>query len=272
VTIEMVVPFRYEIAVSQIESELSQDLPKTVIVGFVDNGKLRAKDLLAAVGDSLVRTGVIESFFTFSKKGSLVVSAAEVDDVLRSANVVISGVGDCGGCSSTATIDALKFLDRGIPSFVLASRPFEYVVDATDRQQSVAGLRRLFVDHPIWTREIEWFESNGERLADEIRRALFSSPGEGSPISEMSSNPVGDAFEGLRQSLKADDFDLTFTSVGRDYHFQIIAGDDACADCLVPVDVFTGIIVQTGIAAGLDMDTNSVVIEYPSMASHFIGS
>jgi hypothetical protein len=138
------------------------------------------------------------------------ITKLQLDTVLEPSDVVVTGVGDsgdCGGCSACSTTDALLYVERAVPPFTVATRPFEYLVDATDRQYGLAGLHRLYVDHPIWTRDASWFEACGRRLADEWAQAM-SVGSVGNREGSSDTIPSDDPFYDMRRILNADNFSL----------------------------------------------------------------
>lgn len=72
------------------------------------------------------------------------------------------------------------------------------------------------------------------------------------------------ALEPLRQMLTADGYDLEVAQAGpAGLHLRVVAGPEACDDCLVPKDVFAGIVRDTvGDGAG------DIVLDYPADATH----
>jgi hypothetical protein len=98
---------------------------------------------------------------------------AERDQVVSRADVVVAGVGDCGGCTACTVTDALRCLERGTPAFAVVTDRFVEVADSTEQAYGLAGLRRLTVDHPIWTRDHAWFDATGAAVADAIVTAVW---------------------------------------------------------------------------------------------------
>jgi hypothetical protein len=144
-------------------------------VGFVDNRKARAGDLLQATGEALLATGVIETYFIHQKSlHMLPLNDGERDELLRRADVVVVGVGDCGGCTACAVTDALRCLESGTPAFVVVTDRFVDLAQSTDLAYGLDGLHHLTVEHPIWTRDADWFRSTGSSLAEAVAATLSS--------------------------------------------------------------------------------------------------
>jgi hypothetical protein len=71
--------------------------------------------------------------------------------------------------------------------------------------------------------------------------------GAGTPAQSSAPDPGGPAIlngalQGFRDMLAADGYELNWSVTGQDkVQVQIVAGQDACADCLVPLPVIEGI-------------------------------
>jgi hypothetical protein len=136
---------------------------------LVDNGKARAGQLLTALGEELRDQGVVRDFFVYRKPGGLVpMEAAERDELVGRADLVISGVGDCGGCTASTVNDAQTCGDRGVPTFTVVTTTFEGLARSVVEQRDGADPGVLVVDHPIWTRSPDWFAATAKQLALEI--------------------------------------------------------------------------------------------------------
>jgi len=148
-------------------------IPALPTVAFVDNTKAKAAILLDAIGTALVAREAISDYFVYRKHLDMVpLDDAERDDLAARAHVVVTGVGDCGGCTACSVTDALRCIEAGVPAFVVVTKRFAGVAEATDAEYGVAGLEHLTVDHPIWTRDPDWFRATGAALATSVASAL----------------------------------------------------------------------------------------------------
>jgi hypothetical protein len=69
--------------------------PAQAVIGLIDNTKARARDLLEAIGRSLVRRGVAASYFIHAKPSPSYPISREVRaQLLARAHLIVSGVGD----------------------------------------------------------------------------------------------------------------------------------------------------------------------------------
>ena len=286
--ISMLVPFNVESAPGSRRQVEIRPLPSDPHVVLINNGKLQADDVLRSLGQALVDRGTAGSYAIFNKTTTVPLSQAERAAVTEGADLVISGVGDCGGCSSMVTIDALSFVELGLPTFVVATHPFSYLVDTTDRQIGLAGLGRLFLDHPIWAHDPQWYEANGTRLAAELANALAGAGGEQETPAGEATRPQAQATTGQNQStiptahtapvdttpfaelqeiLAADGYQLEVDRVDETFVFRVLAGPDSCSDCLVPKSVFADIARRAAQRAGLDISQETCTVIYPAEAA-----
>jgi hypothetical protein len=162
--IEMLVPFKLS-----PEPGPEQAMPalkaENLRLALIDNGKRRARDILTRFGAALGSANVISHSFIYTKSSGMPMATAEVERIRAAADLAVLGVGDCGGCSSCAALDAIEFLNNGVYAVVIASKPFEYVVNTTAKQRGVYSLPYLLIDHPIWTRDDEWIDNRASELA-----------------------------------------------------------------------------------------------------------
>jgi len=75
----------------------------------------------------------------------------------------------------------------------------------------------------------------------------------------MSNATTEDALIGIKQMLNADGYDLMIDDSQSDLHLKIIAGPEACEDCLVPKDVMISII-----EASIPDVQKAIVLKYPN--------
>jgi hypothetical protein len=75
----------------------------------------------------------------------------------------------------------------------------------------------------------------------------------------MSSTGTEEALEVIKQMLMADGYDLTIDDSESDLQINVIAGPDACEDCLVPKEVMIGIIEAT-----IPNVHKTIVLTYPN--------
>ena len=144
-------------------------VPPGAVLGLVDNTKARAADLLHAIGRALVARGVVADYFLVRKPTpSRVVADDERARLLADADVIVSGVGDCGNCTSCSVGDAALGLDHGKPAAVIVTTEFVRLSEVTRDHTGAFGLDIVAVEHPIWTRDDAWFDATAAVVADDL--------------------------------------------------------------------------------------------------------
>jgi hypothetical protein len=176
-TIEVVLPadLAGDSRMSAAASHAWKRLPARPTVGMIDNTKTGAAEFLDTLGRCLVRRGVAGDYFVWKKASSNHRITAEERSVkLGRAHVIISGIGDCGSCTSCSLGDALSFSREGTPATVVVSTPFERLAKFTAATNGASGFEIMVVDHPVWTRDQAWMDAEAERLADRVVSVLFA--------------------------------------------------------------------------------------------------
>lgn len=147
--------------------------PRGGLVGkrlvVVDNGKPRATELLSAVADGLASRFHTEAFSIFSKPGaSQPISAQDVADIAISADVVLTGLGDCGGCSACSLQDALLMEQAGRPATVVISEPFQGRIAGYAAKLGAPGYGTVVVPHPVASRSADYLKSLADEMVDYV--------------------------------------------------------------------------------------------------------
>lgn len=76
---------------------------------------------------------------------------AEYEDFLRSVDVAIVGLGNCGGCTAYTVEDSLTALDVGRPTLAVATAHFETLARSLASHQGRPDLRLLILPYPFHT-------------------------------------------------------------------------------------------------------------------------
>ena len=76
---------------------------------------------------------------------------AEYEAVLASADLAVSGLGNCGSCTSWTVRDALTALERGIPAAAVTTAHFEPLARALAAGRGHPGLRLIVLPYPYDT-------------------------------------------------------------------------------------------------------------------------
>jgi hypothetical protein len=117
---------------------------------LVENGKPRAKDLLTAIARGL--QAELESLqVTVVSKAS---ASWPIDEqtalaIAGSSDVVVTGLGDCGGCSANSLADAVALEQAGVPATAVITEPFVDLVAAYAVRLGVPGYPVVVLPHPV---------------------------------------------------------------------------------------------------------------------------
>jgi hypothetical protein len=118
-------------------------------VGLLINTKQNARPFLEEVGRLLTeRYGV-----SITKRTKLNFAMPEPDDVIKElaaeADVVITGVGDCGSCSAAAAADGVVLEAAGLPVAVIVTDSFRATADAMAELRGAPGYKYATTAHPV---------------------------------------------------------------------------------------------------------------------------
>jgi len=239
------------------------NLPHNAVLGLIVNGKTKADVLLEAVARNLKQRGVIADYFMHSKKPSDSISDSQRDALVDRADLVISGVGDCGGCTALSTSDAIRCLMKGVPAFVIATTKFAFLVEAADREYGVAGLARLFVEHPVWSRSDAWLEAEAARLTDRIVAGV-SVAGQCEPfVSADVEATIPDALADLREGMSADGYDMTSVMDEGRLTISVTKRPGAGEACLIPQEQFERLVSGMLANKGMALAPEALRVTYP---------
>lgn len=138
-------------------------------IALLDNNKPGATAILERLGDRLREQGATE--VRRWRKALPSGPSPYVGDAGEQADIVLSGVGDCGSCSSWSLRDALDVELLGRPTVTLVSAPFAELVRIEAEALGMPDLRILTVPHPIATLP----EADLHAIADDLFDRVIAS-------------------------------------------------------------------------------------------------
>ena len=84
-------------------------------------------------------------------------------------------------------------------------------------------------------------------------------------MAALSIAELGTALTSVKDVLQADGYDLDLDiSSDESVRVEVVAGPDACKDCLVPKDLFTMMMVNQLTDAGISLPTERIDLIYPN--------
>lgn len=152
----------------QIGSPAITDLAG-VRIAVLDNTKPNALEIMQRMGQLLMRDYGAASCDVFRKlSASQGASEAQFRAIAGGYDLVITGSGDCGSCTSWSALDAVELEHRGMRAILLVTEPFVPLARTLARAGGVANLRFAEIPHPIGGKLAEQVVP----LADEVIQSV----------------------------------------------------------------------------------------------------
>ncbi|MDG4834410.1 UGSC family (seleno)protein [Solwaraspora sp. WMMD1047] len=140
---------------------------------IIDNGKPRARELLGGIAAQLVERYGLRSYTVFSKpSASKVITDDEAAAIAASCEVVLTGLGDCAGCSACSLQDALLMERTGRPATVVISEPFTGLIASFAGKLGATGYPVTVVPHPVSSRSEAELAGVAARVAERVAGQL----------------------------------------------------------------------------------------------------
>ena len=119
-------------------------------VGLLINTKQNAAPFLHEVGRLLVENYGVASLTERTKKNFAMPEADEViKEMAAAADVIVTGVGDCGSCSAAAAADGVVFEAAGVPTAVIVTESFRATTEAMAELRGAPGFPYATTAHPV---------------------------------------------------------------------------------------------------------------------------
>jgi hypothetical protein len=149
------------------------DIPG-LTVHLLDNGKWNANYLFSGIEKGMAAS---VRKVTRSKKFhySVVADAASLAEIARTADIVVTGVGDCGSCTSCSVHDTVELERLGIPAVLISTSNF--IAESTLQADllGMTNIRIVEIEHPIASRSREYMERLGQQIS-QLCMDLMASP------------------------------------------------------------------------------------------------
>ena len=119
-------------------------------VGLLINTKQNAAPFLHEVGRLLVENYGVASVTHRTKLNFAVPESDEViKELAADADVVVTGVGDCGSCSAAAAADGVVCEAAGLPTAVIVTESFRATTEAMAELRGAPGFPYATTAHPV---------------------------------------------------------------------------------------------------------------------------
>ena len=236
----------------------------------LDNGKPNASFVMTTAAQKMAER-VGGSLALVIKKGpggrsanAAVPCALDVfDQVVASADIVITGAADCGSCSAYSVDDTIRLESAGLPTVLVTTTRFERVVDTLAANGGMPGIRKLVLDHPIGGTDLPTLE---QRVGAALERLLWVVTGSSNSTERGPTARQVDSvdIEPLRALVAADGADLQIDAVDElngTLRLRLILPDEKCRACVLPGEVLATIAFDK--LAGVLRGLRSVVVLDP---------
>lgn len=138
-------------------------------VGLLNNTKQNAKELLAEVGRLLEeRYGAVVTIQRTKPHVAFPVDEPQLKEIAAASDVVVTGVGDCGSCSASATADGILFEQEGLPTAVIVTEAFEVTARAMAEVHGDKDFEFLLTPHPVAVLNEEQIAARAAELVDVV--------------------------------------------------------------------------------------------------------
>lgn len=150
--------------------------PRTLdgmVLGLLANRKRNADKLLEAIGNVLMEKYGLKGVVARSKSSSSKPCSPDLGDELAGqCDLIVTGVGDCGSCSSYTAHDAIGLEARGTPTVVLVTEPLLSVAEMMAEVGGIPDYPFVVLPHPLGSLSCEELRERAEKAIPEIIDAL----------------------------------------------------------------------------------------------------
>ena len=145
-------------------------------VGLLINTKQNARPFLEEVGRLLADRYDV----TLTQRTKLNFALPEPENVIKElaaeADVIITGVGDCGSCSAAAAADGVVLEAAGVPVAAIITDSFIPTADAMAALRGAPGYQYVTTAHPVAVLTADKVRERAAQVLDDVI-ALLVEPG-----------------------------------------------------------------------------------------------
>jgi hypothetical protein len=145
-------------------------------IGLLINTKQNAEPFLEEVGRLLVERYGAAGVLARTKVNFAQPAPADlVKEMAAGADVIVTGIGDCGSCSASAVADGVLFEAAGLPAAVICSDAYRVTADAMAGLRGAPGYRYATTPHPVAILTADQVRERAAQVLDEVV-ALLTRP------------------------------------------------------------------------------------------------
>lgn len=119
-------------------------------VALLDNGKTNADKFLNMVGEILTEHHGVGAVKMYHKAALSKPAPQEILDAIREeSDFVVTGIGDCGSCSTNSVHDGVELERLGLPAVAVCTEAFRLGLDTLTKMRGMPDYRFAIVPHPL---------------------------------------------------------------------------------------------------------------------------
>jgi hypothetical protein len=141
-------------------------------IGFISNGKEGTKGFFAHLDRLLREEHGVAKVVMRTKSNYSAPADAHIVAEIRNWDAVISGIGDCGSCSSCSLHDSVTAERLNIPAFSVMTERFASAAELMSRVLGMPDYRFAKIGHPVSSATDKGLEAMA-RMAIEQGRSMI---------------------------------------------------------------------------------------------------
>jgi hypothetical protein len=119
-------------------------------IGLLINTKQNAEPFLSEIGRLLIERYGAAGVLARTKVNFAQPAPEDlIKEMAAGADVIVTGIGDCGSCSASAVADGVVFEAAGLPAAVICSDAYRVTADAMAKLRGAPGYRYATTPHPV---------------------------------------------------------------------------------------------------------------------------
>lgn len=141
-------------------------------IGILNNSKPNTNIFLERVMELLADEFKIKDFKYFQKTMAGSPADEDIVEELEKCDVVINGIGDCGGCTSWTVHDGITFESRGVPTATITTTSFVDLAEFDLNSWGMVNLPLVVFQHPLAGMKPEAVQKKADDVYDDIKYVL----------------------------------------------------------------------------------------------------
>lgn len=145
-------------------------------LGLLDNGKTNAVKYLEMVAAILVERYGVGAVKMFHKAAlSKPAKPETLKELAEYSDFVVTGIGDCGSCSTNSVHDSIEIEKLGVPTVAICTEAFRLGLDTLSKMRGMPDYRFAIVPHPLGVLFDEELQKRAELAAPQVAEIVTGS-------------------------------------------------------------------------------------------------